>query len=143
MVPGTVTPGSFSQLGVNRLIKNDLGFFLLETVIAIFILAVVSVSFFGLYCASVSGAARAARYSVAAHLAREKMEEVRGAGYCCAVSEDAAEVPGYPEYLRSVAVAPVQGAEELALWQVTVTVTWPAGGPAEAEYCLISCLGRR
>jgi type II secretory pathway pseudopilin PulG len=119
--------------------KGNRGFFLLESVVAIMVLGLASAGFLALYSAAGRNMVLAERHSVAASLAREKMEQVKSGGFWRAAAEDEPEVAGFPGYAREVRVAAVEGADDLRLWRVEVRVGWEEGG-IPGEYRLASFL---
>jgi type II secretory pathway pseudopilin PulG len=126
--------------GGGRVIKNSFGFFLIEAVIAVMILGIATLSFLCLYGNSAGFFARADMQTVAAGLAREKMDEVKSEGYCCAVSDFEPEVDGFPQFARSVEVTPAEWVDEGRLKRVVVTVSW---GESGEEYSLDSLLAKK
>lgn len=101
-------------------ILEEKGYLLLELLVALTLLAVLSVPLFNMLGLAHDIYLRAGRETVALNLAREAMERARSEGYGAAgyVEE---EVEGFSGFRREVEVEELPG---LQLKKITVTVNW-------------------
>lgn len=118
------------------------GFLLIELIVAIAVLAVMAGPVFGLFVTSLQNGTLAEMQTVAANLAREKMEEVKSRGYCCAESCVEENVSGFSQFFRSVEVYLPDVPPGVELKEIVVTVSWCWQGSL-AEVTLVSYLARR
>ena len=113
------------------------GFLLVELLVALAVLSIVVVPLMMLLTLGAETQSRARMHTVAATLAREKMEEVRSGGFCTVTSEGESEVDGFERFRRKVDVV-----DETLVKEVRVTVTWEVGGELQALE-IITFLSRR
>jgi type II secretory pathway pseudopilin PulG len=124
-------------------LKNEGGFLLLELLVALLVLAIVAGPLVSLLVLGIEMLHGAGEYTVAVNLAREKMEEVKGAGFggaVCVVEEDAG---GFDGVRREVSVWEAAcGAGEMELKVVIVRVVWQEAA-LEREVRLVTFLAGR
>jgi prepilin-type N-terminal cleavage/methylation domain-containing protein len=119
--------------------KECRGFLLLELLVAVAVLGIVLVPLLGMFLGGAVNNAHSRMVTTAAHLAREKMEELRSLGYCRAESGFEEAVDQFPAYSRLVEV----GNMEMDIKKITVTVFWSPPGGNVHVYRLDSYLGKR
>ncbi len=123
---------------VKKLTQSEQGFYLIEMLIVIAVLGMVVIPFLIMFSAAAHSNTQERMYSVAAGLAREKMEEAKSRGFCGVGGELEAEVGGFPAFTRTVETEFVSA----GLKQVTVVVRWYFAG-SQREYRLITYVARR
>ena len=124
-------------------LKNEGGFLLLELLVALLVLAFVVGPLVSLLVLGIQVLHGAGQYTVALNLAREKMEEVKGAGFgkaVCVVEEDAGGLVGVRREV-SVGEAACVGSD-MELKVVVVRVLWQEAS-LEREVRLVTFLAGR
>ncbi len=121
-------------------IKDEKGYTLVELLLAVAVLGVIMVPFFGMFSAGNFNNFQAGNYSTAVNLAREKMESIKNTEYDSVEALGAEAVDGYPSFSRVVDVTEHEAVEtdEVELKEVTVTVYWD-----DRSYGLSSYITRR
>lgn len=114
--------------------RNELGFTLLDNLLALVILSVVLLGLVGLATTVITGNAISKARTVGLTLVQDKIEDTRRAGYNYAlianqtIEEAYGSISGYPRF-RRVTLTEVQK-PGLGMQTVTVTVFW--GGDAHS-----------
>jgi prepilin-type N-terminal cleavage/methylation domain-containing protein len=126
-------------------VRNEAGYSLVEVMVAIMILAIAILPMVGMFDAGLRAATMGSSSDKARTLASEKLEEVESLSFSDALARypegnttpcNPAPPPGSQftcqvrtDYMRLGPSAIEDSAYETRLAQVTVTVSWPTGGP--------------
>lgn len=119
-------------------VLGEKGFLLVEMLVAMTLLALLSIPVFNLFALALDVERRAGRETVALNLAREAMERARSEGFAAAGCLEE-EVDGFSDFRREVLVEEIPG---LQLQKITVVVSWQWREREEAFY-LVSYLAKR
>ena len=110
-------------------LKAEKGFTLLEVLVAIVLLVVGVAVLVGLFSNALIGSSDAENTTIAMNLIQGRMEEIRNLGFSNIIPESKADVSGFPEFQREVAIYDPEGDPTVNdLKQVTVTVYWTFKG---------------
>ena len=110
-------------------LKTEKGFTLLEVLVAIVLLVVGVAVLVGLFSNALIGSSDAENTTIAMNLIQGRMEEIRNLGFSNIIPESKADVSGFPEFQREVAIYDPEGDPTVNdLKQVTVTVYWTFKG---------------
>jgi prepilin-type N-terminal cleavage/methylation domain-containing protein len=108
--------------------RDNKGFTLVESVIALAVLSVGFLAVAGVMGGTMSGRTFSARLTSGTLLAQEKMEETLRVGYAGLPAVDSSsteaygDIPGYPEYSRTISVDVAH--PDVGMKSVAVTVNW-------------------